>query len=120
MRELSLAHVGIYTVLRHEDAGYVSVGFPLPHGNFTATLLPFANRNGDLLLKSESSHPYTGHYLSAVEDEADSLTTLRLRNFAEEIDVYVENGELITDHRFFLNGIRFLTLHYTIERKPSQ
>jgi len=33
-------YVGIYTSFRHEDRGYVSVGFPLPSANFTATLLP--------------------------------------------------------------------------------
>ena len=27
-------YVGIYTTYRHEDRGYVSVGFPLPHGSF--------------------------------------------------------------------------------------
>ncbi len=30
-------YVGVYTVVRHGDAGYVSVGFPLPEANFTAT-----------------------------------------------------------------------------------
>ena len=41
-------YVGIYTVLRHEDVGYVSVGFPLPAGNFSATLLPYNNRGDGL------------------------------------------------------------------------
>ncbi len=112
-------YVGIYTVLQHEEVGYVSVGFPLPNGNFTATLLPYANRSDGLLLNSESPHSYTGHYLSAVEARDSTLTTLKLRNFAEQIDVYVESGELFTDHRFYLNGVRFLTLRYTIERKAA-
>ena len=33
-------YVGIYTSFRHEDRGYVSVGFPIPSANFTATLVP--------------------------------------------------------------------------------
>ena len=33
-------YVGIYTSFRHEDRGYVSVGFPIPSANFTATLEP--------------------------------------------------------------------------------
>ena len=33
-------YVGIYTTYRHDGRGYVSVGFPVPHGSFTATLLP--------------------------------------------------------------------------------
>jgi len=107
-------YVGVYTVLRSDGVGYVSVGFPLPDGNFTATLLPHANRGDGLLLKSTSDLPYPGHYLSAVE--GTDLTTLRLASFNEEIDVYVAGGELKTDHRFYLGGVRFLTLHYTIER----
>jgi len=112
-------YVGIYTVLRHDNIGYVSVGFPLPNGNFTATLLPYANRMDGLLLKSVSDLSYPGHYLSAIEGLDSTLTTLKLSNFDEEIDVYVSDGELKTDHRFYLNGIRFLTLHYAIERIPK-
>ncbi|RKQ87836.1 hypothetical protein C8N24_5865 [Solirubrobacter pauli] len=33
-------YVGIYTSFRHEGRGYVSVGFPIPRSNFTATLEP--------------------------------------------------------------------------------
>ena len=33
-------YVGIYTTFRHDDRGYVSVGFPIPSANFTATLCP--------------------------------------------------------------------------------
>ena len=112
-------YVGIYTVLRRDNIGYVSVGFPLPEGNFTATLLPHSNRVDGLLLKSDSDLPYPGHYLSAVEQDDSGLTTLQLRNFSEEIDVYVEKSELRTEHRFYLNRIRFLTLHYAIDRKPK-
>lgn len=109
-------YVGIYTVLRTSEAGLVSVGFPLPSANFTATLLPHANRGDGLLLKSVSQHPYSGHYLSAVDDEHDELTTLKLASFDEEIDVFVEDGELKTEHRFYLWGIQFMVLHYGIER----
>ena len=37
-------YVGIYTSFRHDDRGYVSVGFPLPSANFTATLEPTPQR----------------------------------------------------------------------------
>ena len=52
-------YVGIYTVLRRDGVGYVSAGFPLPEGNFTATLLPFANNTGGLLLKSATDLPFS-------------------------------------------------------------
>ncbi|MGI9557288.1 MAG: hypothetical protein ACR2N5_05025, partial [Solirubrobacterales bacterium] len=42
-------YVGIYTTFRHEERGYVSVGFPLPDANFTATLLPRNDGDGLVL-----------------------------------------------------------------------
>jgi hypothetical protein len=48
-------YVGIYTTFRHEDRGYVSVGFPIPSANFTATLLPRNAGEHDLVLTSRTS-----------------------------------------------------------------
>jgi len=109
-------YVGIYTSFRHEDRGYVSVGFPIPSANFTATLLPCNAGEHDLLLTSRSELPFPGHYLSSVDSERDALTVLKLLYFEEQIFVYVAGGELKTDHSFHLAGQRFLTLHYEIER----
>ena len=40
--------------------------------------------------------------------------------FAEQLDVYVEDGELRAEHAFWVFGLPFLVLHYTIHRKrPS-
>ena len=108
-------YVGIYTSFRHEGRGYVSVGFPIPSSNFTATLLPH-NVGGDgLLLTSKSDLEFPGHYLSAVE--GDALTVLKLLAFQERIHVHVDDGELKTEHSFSLAGQRFLTLHYEIARR---
>jgi hypothetical protein len=107
-------YVGIYTSFRHAGHGYVSVGFPIPSSNFTATLQPH-NVDGDgLLLTSRSALPFPGHYLSAVED--GRLTVLKLLAFHEQIHVHVDGSELKTEHSFSLAGQRFLTLHYIIER----
>jgi hypothetical protein len=109
-------YVGIYTTFRHEDRGYVSVGFPIPGANFTATLLPRNVGDDDLLLTSRTDLPFPGHYLSSVDSERDALTVLKLLAFQEQIHVYVRDGELRTDHSFALAGQRFLTLRYEIER----
>jgi hypothetical protein len=109
-------YVGIYTSFRHEDRGYVSVGFPIPSANFTATLLPCNAGEHDLVLTSRTELAFPGHYLSSVDSERDALTVLKLLYFQEQIDVYVADGELKTDHSFYLAGQRFLTLHYEIER----
>ena len=109
-------YVGIYTSFRHEDRGYVSVGFPIPSANFTATLLPRNAGEHDFALTSRTELAFPGHYLSSVDSERDALTVLKLLVFHEQIHVYVADGELKTDHSFSLAGRRFLTLHYEIER----
>jgi hypothetical protein len=109
-------YVGIYTSFRHEDRGYVSVGFPIPSANFTATLEPRNVGEHDLLLTSRSKLDFPGHYLSSVDSERDALTVLKLLSFQEQIHVHVADGELKTDHSFSLAGRRFLTLRYEISR----
>jgi hypothetical protein len=109
-------YVGIYTSFRHEDRGYVSVGFPIPSANFTATLLPRNVAEHDFLLTSRTKLEFPGHYLSSVDSDRDALTVIKLLAFHEEIHVYVADGELRTDHSFSLARQRFLTLHYEIER----
>jgi hypothetical protein len=110
-------YVGIYTSFRHEDRGYVSVGFPIPSANFTATLLPANEGDGEFVLSSRSDLPFPGHYLSSIDSERDALTVLKLLSFEERIHVFLdEAGELRTDHSFSLLSRRFLTLHYEIAR----
>ncbi|MGD2061169.1 MAG: hypothetical protein PVF87_09910 [Acidimicrobiia bacterium] len=108
-------YVGIYTVVRNGDTAYVSVGFPLPSGSFTATLLPSNYRDDGLLLSSRRGD-FPGHYLSFADLETGRVSVAELSSFDEEIEVFVDQGELLTDHRFFLGGIEFMRLHYEISR----
>jgi hypothetical protein len=103
-------YVGIYTTYRHEDHGYVSVGFPLPQASFTATLLPQARPGGGLVLDSRSSLDQPGHYLTYIDPESGSLTTAAVRGFAERLDVYIADGELRAEHAFWVFGFPFLVL----------
>ena len=113
-------YVGIYTSFRHEERGYVSVGFPLPSANFTATLLPRNVGDHDFELTSRADLALPGHYLSTVDSDRDALTVVKLLSFHERIHVYVTGRELKTDHSFSLAGRRFLTLRYEIERQPRR
>jgi hypothetical protein len=112
-------YVGIYTTYRHDDRGYVSVGFPLPQSSFTATLAPRARADGGLVLSSRSPLPHAGHYLTYIEPGSRELTTLGVPGFSEELDVYVDDGELRADHAFWVFGLPFLVLRYHIRRKPA-
>ena len=112
--------VGIYTTYTHEDRGYVSVGFPVPDGSFTATLLPRSRPDRGLTLTSRVRDGQAGHYLSYVDTDADELTALAVHGFEEQLDVFVEDGTLRAEHAFWLFGFPFLTLHYRIARKPAR
>ena len=111
-------YVGIYTTYRRDGRGYVSVGFPLPRASFTATLLPRARPGGGLVLTSRSDLDQPGHYLAHTDPATQELTVLAVRGFAEQLDVYVHDGELRAEHAFSVFGLPFLVLHYRIHRKP--
>jgi hypothetical protein len=112
-------YVGIYTTYRHGDRGYVSVGFPLPQASFTATLVPSRREDGGVILDSRSSLDQPGHYLTYIDPSSGELTTAAVRGFAERLEVYSSPaGELRAEHSFWVFGIPFLVLHYTIRRKP--
>jgi hypothetical protein len=112
-------YVGVYTTYRHEDRGYVSVGFPLPQASFTATLEPRARPGGGLVLDSRGGTAQSGHYLTYIDPRTAELTVLAVHGFAERLDVYVAAGELRAEHAFAVFGIPFLVLHYRIHRKSG-
>jgi hypothetical protein len=72
-----------------------------------------------LTLTSRSPLPHPGHYLTYIDENNDELTTLKVGGFAEELDVYVADGEVRAEHAFWVFGIPFLVLHYRIRHKPS-
>lgn len=112
-------YIGVYTTHRHRDRGYVSVGFPLPNASFTATLTPSARPAGGLVLSSRSELEHPGHYLTYIDPETRELTTGAVVGFAEELNVYVEDGQLRAEHAFWVFGLPFLVLHYRMRHKAT-
>jgi hypothetical protein len=66
---------------------------------------------------SELEHP--GHYLTYIDPSSRELTALAVRGFAEQLDVYVDDGELRAEHAFSVFGRPFLVLHYRIHPKAT-
>jgi hypothetical protein len=110
-------YVGIYTTYRHDGRGYVSVGFPVPQGSFTATLLPRNRPDGGLVLTSRSDLDHPGHYLTYIDPVSRELTALAVHGFTEQLDVYVDGDQLRAEHAFSVFGLPFLVLHYRMHRK---
>ena len=94
-------------------------GSPLPHASFTATLAPRARPDGGLVLTSRSPLAHTGHYLTYIDPGSRDMTTLGVPGFNEELDIYLDDGELRADHAFWVFGLPFLVLRYRIGRKPA-
>jgi hypothetical protein len=113
-------YVGIYTTYRRGGRGYVSVGFPVPQGSFTATLRPSARADGGLTLTSQGGDGQSGHYLAYIDPASRDLTVVAVPGFAEQLDVYVRGGELRAEHAFAVFGLPFLVLHYRMHRKPGR
>lgn len=112
-------YVGIYTTYRHGGRGYVSVGFPVPYGSFTATLVPRHRADGGLTLSSHDGDQ-AGHYLTYIDPAGGGLTALAVHGLGEQLDVHVDSGELSAEHAFTLFGLPFLVLHYNIEHKRER
>jgi hypothetical protein len=113
-------YVGIYTTYRHDDTGYVSVGFPLPQASFTATLLPRSLPGGGLLLTSRGDPAgHAGHYLTYVDPDNRALTSLAVHGFAEQLQVFVDDRGLVAEHAFRIFDLPFLVLHYRISRNAA-
>lgn len=110
-------YVGIYTTYRRDGRGYVSVGFPLPQASFTATLEPRSRDGAGLILTSRSDLDQPGHYLTYVDAQTRKLTAVAVHGFAEQLDVFIAEGELRAEHAFFMFGLPFLVLHYRISPK---
>ena len=61
-----------------------------------------------------------GHYLTYIDPGSRGTSpTLGGAGFTEELDVYVDGGELRAEHAFWVFGLPFLVLHYDIRRKPA-
>jgi hypothetical protein len=110
-------YVGIYTTYRRDERGYVSVGFPAPQANFTATLAPSAFGHGGLALDSRAGDGQAGHYLTYVDAATAELTTAAVHGFAERLEVFPTDGGIAAVHNFWVFRLPFLTLHYTIRPK---
>ncbi len=122
-------YVGIYTTYRRQGRGYVSVGFPVPSGSFTATLAPVARADGGLrLTSSAAAAPDAGHYLAIVDGDEDRMSAASVAGFAEQLDVTAasaapsaaDGAEISAQHAFWLFGFPILILHYRIRRKPTE
>jgi hypothetical protein len=116
VREISenqrVVYVGDYSTcsIPGMEGRCVKVVFPLPNGSATVVLRPEAREDGSLLLHSSGRRfGDPGFYL--VVHDGPKAWVRYLPTMRELIHVYVEQGELHTDHLFRIWGIKYLQLH---------
>src|SRR4051812_40941592 len=112
-------YAGLYAIARPPLAAgpCAKVAFPLPNGNASVFLDPVARPDGSLeLVSSARSFGDAGFYFVVVRDEA-TVWARHVPQLEERIHVYCdEQGEVHTDHRFWLWGRVFLRLHHLCAR----
>jgi hypothetical protein len=108
-------YAGMYSVATPPlaDGPCVKVAFPLPNGNASVFLEPRVAPDGSLVLLSEGrAFGGPGFYFTLGSGRARVVPQLH-----ERIHVYVdEEGELHTDHVFWIWRRVFLRLHYRLRR----
>ena len=92
----------------------VKVVFPLPNGSATVVLRPESHPDGSLTLHSSGRRfGDPGFYFVVLDSrEPDRAWVRYVPTMRERIHVYVDDGDLHTDHFFRIWGLRYLQLHY--------
>ncbi|MCB0762547.1 MAG: hypothetical protein KDC12_13555 [Flavobacteriales bacterium] len=112
---------GVYTTCLPSGAQnrHLKVIFPLPNGNATVVMKASVLVDGSLLLASEGRRfGESGFYLNYTKK--GKHWTKRVRAMHEWLHVYVDSENYLrADHNLNFYGIRFLNLHYKMNKKPN-
>lgn len=111
-----VVYAGFYTSCTTGEGTYVKVVFPLPKGNVTVLLKAEVQEDGGVkLISAGKKIGHAGYY--RVMKISDDKVKVRYIPLKESIHVYEDNeGQLRTDHEFRFWGVKFLHLHYKINK----
>jgi len=117
----AVIYAGFYTTCVPPGAGSpcVKVVFPVPRGATTVILRPQNGANGALVLLSHGAR-FGGPGFYRLHRPARGRLRVAYFPLHEVFNVYpAEAGTVRTDHTMHFAGMKFLTLHYHIRRKPG-
>jgi hypothetical protein len=98
----------------------VRVVFPLPNGNAIVIMKAVSNGDGALSLQSMGQRFGDPGFYFTVHDGFGMAWARYVRSMQEEIRVYSEEpGTVRADHILWLWGLRFLRLHYRMQKRPA-
>ncbi len=114
-----VVYAGFYTHCVTPKGTFVKVVFPLPKGNVTVLLKANVQEDGGVKLISAGKGIGDAGYYRVLNINSDKVKT-RYIPLKESIHVFEDkSGILRTDHEFRFWGIKFLHLHYKINKTIS-
>jgi hypothetical protein len=100
------------------DEPCIKVVFPMPNGNATVLLRPWAGIDGSLHLSSKGHCFGDAGFYRIDRIDAERLRVWHVRTLHEEFRLYVDPEQVLRcEHSVRFLGLPVLTLHYRIERK---
>lgn len=116
LKENRVVYAGFYTHCITPKGTFVKVVFPLPKGNVTVLLKANVQEDGGVKLISAGSRVGDAGYYRVLSINKDKVKTRRIP-LKESIHVFEDKeGVLRTDHEFRFWGMKFLHLHYKINK----
>lgn len=112
-----VAQYGVATIPGHAGP-CIKVVFPLPNGNAIILLKPVNDPDKGLSLISEGKNFGDPGFYFTVIDDANNAWVRRVHSMKEQLRVDLQNSGIVGNHRFFIFGIQFLELYYTIAKRP--
>jgi hypothetical protein len=113
---------GIYTTCNNPNykRPLLKVVFPLPNGNASVIMTKKVNKDGSLVLCSDGKRFGDNGFYFTLTNGKGKYWAKFVRSMHEWIKVYEdEENVLRADHNLNFYGIRFLDLHYRMNKKIS-
>lgn len=111
---------GIYTTCKptNYNTPLLKVIFPLPNGNASVIMTKSVEDDGSLLLSSDGKKFGENGFYFTLTDKKGNYWAKYVKPMHEWIKVYVDNDNILrADHNLNFYGMRFLNLHYKMNKK---
>lgn len=113
---------GIYTTCKNPnyEKPLLKVVFPLPNGNASVVMTKTVEKDGSLLLSSDGKKFGDNGFYFTLTNEKGEYWARFVKSMHEWIRVYVDDENVLrADHNLNFYGIRFLNLHYRMNKKVA-
>jgi len=111
---------GIYTTCKNPNyqKPLLKVIFPLPNGNASVVMTKKVEKDGSLLLSSDGKKFGDNGFYFTLTNEKGEYWARFVKSMHEWIRVYEDDENVLrADHNLNFYGIRFLSLHYRMNKK---